>query len=146
MNSPDQSSKRRNLAAVAIIINDNGEVLLTRRNQPTSYAHRKWQFAGGGIEHGEHPVDALKREIKEEVGDIQVEVISETPFLYSHFSSEADVHVIVLGFPVKYVAGKIDISKDEETGDAKWFKWEEVQKLDSLPGTKELVEKALTYL
>lgn len=45
----------------AVIHNDNGEVLLTKENDWA------WSFPGGGIEHGESEIEALKRELKEEV-------------------------------------------------------------------------------
>lgn len=146
MNSPDQSSKRRNLAVVAVILNDDGKALLTQRNQPNSHAHKKWQFAGGGIEHGEHPINALKREIQEEVGNITYTVLSDAPFLISDYRIEHDVHTIVLGFPIRFLSGDIDISHDEETGNFGWFTFEEIKQLDSQSGTVELVERALTYI
>lgn len=143
----DQASKKRNLAVVAIIMNNNGQVLLTRRHQPKSqHTHGKWQFAGGGIDHGEHPQEALIREISEEVGLIDVDVLSDTPFLFSNVHQEIETHTIVLGFPVKYLSGEVDTSKDEETGDAGWFTIEEIRTLESLPGTVEFVERALTYI
>jgi 8-oxo-dGTP pyrophosphatase MutT (NUDIX family) len=41
---------------VAIIRNENGDVLLARRNEPgLKDAHDKWEFVGGGIEFGENP-------------------------------------------------------------------------------------------
>ena len=34
----------------------------------SQYPSGKWDLMGGGLEHGEKPADALKREIKEETG------------------------------------------------------------------------------
>lgn len=47
-------------------------------------AHRSdikdaWQFPQGGIDHGESPEDALLRELLEEIGSSEVEVLGEFP-------------------------------------------------------------------
>lgn len=38
-----------------------------------------WQFPQGGIDEGESPLKALKRELKEEIGTDEIEVIAEYP-------------------------------------------------------------------
>jgi len=53
--------------AVAVIGNDQGQVLLTLRADD---AHQGglWEFPGGKLESDERPVEALKRECREEIG------------------------------------------------------------------------------
>ena len=46
------------------VIEYNGKILLIRNN----YGKKKWNFPGGGIKKNEDPKDAVKREIREEVG------------------------------------------------------------------------------
>ena len=46
-----------------IIINDKGKLLLCKRKKTTN-----WQFPQGGIDNGETPPKAAKRELFEEVG------------------------------------------------------------------------------
>lgn len=46
-----------------IIANENGELLLCKRKKMNS-----WQFPQGGIDFGESPIKAAKRELFEEVG------------------------------------------------------------------------------
>jgi 8-oxo-dGTP diphosphatase len=52
--------------AAALIVRD-GKVLICQR---TRYQNMplKWEFPGGKIERGEHPTDALRRELDEELG------------------------------------------------------------------------------
>lgn len=50
----------------AAIVRD-GRVLAARRTRPSTAAGR-WEFPGGKVEDGESPVDALVREIGEELG------------------------------------------------------------------------------
>jgi 8-oxo-dGTP diphosphatase len=57
---------RQRLAAYALIIDDAGRVLLSRelgRRRPSP-----WLLPGGGVEHGEHPEQAVVREVMEEAG------------------------------------------------------------------------------
>lgn len=51
----------------AIIQNEKGEFLLSSRPEGKPYAGY-WEFAGGKVEKGESELDALKRELKEELG------------------------------------------------------------------------------
>jgi ADP-ribose pyrophosphatase YjhB (NUDIX family) len=58
----------------ALIWDSKGRALLIRHHPSTNWDPEKWFTPGGVIEEGELPEDALRREIKEEVGlevDIQ---------------------------------------------------------------------------
>ena len=53
------------LAGVCVILrNPSGEVLLVRH----SYGPPLWSLPGGGLERGEAPEDAARREVREELG------------------------------------------------------------------------------
>ncbi len=51
------------------------EILLALRNDIKD----AWQFPQGGIDYGENPKDALLRELKEEIGTDEVEILAEYP-------------------------------------------------------------------
>ncbi len=53
--------------AVGVIFDSNQRVLLTKRPHQVSHGGY-WEFPGGKIKDQESPVEALKREILEEVG------------------------------------------------------------------------------
>ncbi len=57
------------VAAYALILRESpgAEVLLTRISAQGFHTGR-WALPGGGVEHGEVPVDAVVREVKEETG------------------------------------------------------------------------------
>ncbi len=52
---------------VGVIINNKSEVLIAKR---ASHQHQgdKWEFPGGKVENDETATEALKRELKEELG------------------------------------------------------------------------------
>lgn len=60
------------ISVKAIIKNDKGAILLIREKDGS------WEFPGGGLDHGENPVERLKREIAEELG-CKVSSIANTP-------------------------------------------------------------------
>lgn len=61
---------------VGILINDQGEILITQRQAHQDLA-QCWEFPGGKRESGETPLAALMREFKEEIG---IDVISASPW------------------------------------------------------------------
>ena len=57
--------KRQRVAAYALLRRD-GEILLAR--VAPHIASGVWALPGGGVDHGEHPRDAVRREVFEETG------------------------------------------------------------------------------
>ncbi len=61
-----QPFRKQRVAAYALVVRD-GAVLLTRFSE-RGFHTGQWGLPGGGIEHGEHPRDAVVREVREETG------------------------------------------------------------------------------
>jgi 8-oxo-dGTP diphosphatase len=59
-------------AAVAVLLRDDGKVLLGQRPEGKSWAGW-WEFPGGKIEDGETAIEALQRELQEELGTSAIE-------------------------------------------------------------------------
>ena len=130
----------RHLAVVAILQNSDNKVLLIQRNEPSSpHIHGKWHFPGGGVEFGEDPADAVLREVTEEVGNLEVQLLSRRPIIFSHHYEKDDIHAIVLGFPVMYLHGEIDITQEASVGDAQWVSIHDIDNYDTLPEIKTFV-------
>jgi 8-oxo-dGTP diphosphatase len=138
--------KEFHLASVAVIINEENQILLAQRNHPDApNYHEVWNFPGGGVEFGEHPKDTAKREVREEVG-LEIEILREHPYVSSWTSSDNSNHVILLAYPAKQIGGTIDFSADPETKDAKWFTYEDINFDNCLPLTKEMIDEAVAFL
>jgi len=78
---------------VAVIWNDQGQVLIDRRKQE-GLLGGLWEFPGGKIEVGETVEACIRREIQEELGiDIAVgELLCTVTHTYSHFKVTLNVH------------------------------------------------------
>ena len=59
----------------ALVFNEDGEILLCQEK------NGKWDMPGGGIDHGETPQEALKREVMEEMG-VEVSEVSNSPSMF----------------------------------------------------------------
>ena len=56
------------VAAYALVLSGDGERVLLTRISPRGFHSGSWTLPGGGIDFGEHPRDALTREVREECG------------------------------------------------------------------------------
>lgn len=60
---------------VAVIIRSDGKILVGERSDSKG----AWQLPQGGIEESESPEQALLRELKEEIGTDQLDILSRSP-------------------------------------------------------------------
>lgn len=68
---------------VCAIIERDGRFLIARRGEGRHLA-RKWEFPGGKVEPGEDEIDALRRELREEL-QVEVEITERlTPVAYAY--------------------------------------------------------------
>jgi 8-oxo-dGTP diphosphatase len=107
---------RFTVTAGAVIFNDKREVLLLKHR---FRAGSGWGLPGGFIEHGEQPVDALRRELREEIG---LEVKDVELFAVRSFKRPKQVEVLFRARANEQVK-----TKTMEVERAEWFA------LDSLP-------------
>jgi len=122
------------VSAGAVIINDKGEILLCKRSQLARNEKGSWEAPGGSVEFGELRTDAVKREIKEELG-VDVEIID-----LLHVADEIIVkdkqHWVATSFVVKIKRGQTPMIMEPEKCDAiGWFG------LDKLPRPLSLITK-----
>lgn len=66
--------------AVGVIVNTHGEILISRRHVD-SHQGGLWEFPGGKVERGESVAEALRRELREELG---IDVLASRALLEVH--------------------------------------------------------------
>jgi 8-oxo-dGTP diphosphatase len=117
------SPGRRRIAVVAAVLQQpDGRFLLAQRPQGKVYAGY-WEFPGGKVEPGESPLQALQRELHEELG---IEVIEAYPWLIREFDYEhADVRLHF--FRVRGWHGEL------HGREAQAFAWQRIDAIDVSP-------------
>jgi 8-oxo-dGTP diphosphatase len=129
------------LVSAAILVED-GRVLVTQRKTGTHLAGA-WEFPGGKVEPGEDPREALRRELREELGiDARVGEIVDVTF---HRYEEADKAVLLLFFEAARAPG----SPDPQAVDVAAFRWAGARDLDPAafpPADVEVLRKVRARL
>lgn len=115
---------------VTAIIRRGGRYLLLKRSKQHRVQRGKWQFPEGGVEFGERPLVALKRELKEETGlnVKKAELLGLNSFVVRVFGTDL-LHIIRIVYLVS-PAGKLRLSK--EHSESGWFTKAQIAKLPLL--------------
>ena len=109
--------------ASVLIENDKGEILLTRRAIEPLKGY--WDTAGGFCEEDEHPEDAAKREIKEELG-VEVELTGLVGIFMDRYGDNGD-WTINLHYSGRIKGG--DIKPADDIDGYEWFSIDRLPKV-----------------
>ena len=115
---------------------------MTRRVDEEVSLQKAWQIPGGGWEFDESLEEALKREIKEELG-IELKEYKFLPKIYEERRENA--HLIFFVFYAPFPKGQ-KIILNEEADKYAWFTYEEIKKLKYLPLTDKIVQQVEAIL
>ena len=119
----------------AVIVNDEGKYLLTKRGGKAKNEKGKWEVPGGGIEFGENMHDAIKREVMEELG-IEIEIFDHLPPV-DHIIPDEGQHWITSGVISRITAGEPTIMEPEKCDEIGWFSIDEMQDMQlAIPSRK----------
>ncbi len=124
----------RKLVVAGLVIRD-GRVLITQRTAAQSLA-LKWEFPGGKVEAGEAPVDALIRELGEEIG-VTVRVGRVWDVLF-HVYPEFDL--VMLVYPCAITPAG-DEPRTVEVADVVWALPGELAGWEILAADRPLVDR-----
>ena len=80
-----------------LLYDNNGKLLFVRERSDT------WDLPGGGLEHGESIVEALRRECREELG-AEIEITDAAPIIIPTWSKKFDTPVLIIAYQVRLVS------------------------------------------
>lgn len=128
----------------AIIVNDDGKVLITQ--EPIHFiGGGKWELPGGKIANGEEETaleEILQREIREELGEtFQVQIgkiidVMRRPWNKPGASTD---QVMLIVFECRHMSGNVQLS--HENNDFAWVIAKELPLYEFIPGYSSVVKK-----
>nr|WP_171397276.1 NUDIX domain-containing protein [Streptomyces asoensis] len=134
--------KKLRVAAYAVCVRD-GQLLLARSPAPDGTP--EWVLPGGGMEHGEDPLDTVVRELDEETG-YRVEVTgllgidsSHRTFRRRGLRRPVDRHGVRVVYEVRVVGGEL---RNEVNGSTDLAAWHDLDAVPALTRVR-LVDIAL---
>jgi len=119
------------------IIRKNNKILLLQRSHESGHDPGLWELPGGKIDYGENLVDALKREVKEEVG---VDIKVGRPFKTWHFI-KGRFWVTGITFLCDYLSGDVQLSSEHVS-----YVWVEPTKYKEYPLSTTMEEQIKSYI
>jgi nucleoside triphosphatase len=129
---------------VGLVWNKGGKLLLCKMDSERGVFPGEWGLPGGGIEPGEQMEDALRRELREELG---VEVRDIRPAFFKDSlrektlpnGSKITVYMIFLLFHCKALSDQLQLN--EEFTEYRWVNAEEIQGLELNEETRDTLDR-----
>lgn len=142
MNRPLYRKEHIVTSVVAVIVDEQERVLLTRRSiRPFK---GMWVMPGGKIDLGEPILTALKREVDEEVG-LEIEVGSLIDVFEHVTPGEENCHYIILFYRCRPVHFDVQHNRDEVL-EATWVPRHELPQYRMPEGTRHILGKLFPEL
>ena len=146
MNEPQENRARHRTIVVGLVRNRRGDLLLCRMSPDRGVFPGQWGLPGGGIEPGETMEQALRREMREELG---VEIDDIRPAFFKdglHEKTFADgsirsVYMIFLLFHCRAVDEALRLN--EEFAEYRWVREDEAMRLDLNEQTRDTLARLI---
>jgi 8-oxo-dGTP diphosphatase len=117
---------RTRLGAYALCV--EGDRILMSRLSVVEVEYGAWTLPGGGVDFGEHPDEAVLRELEEETGLLGA--IDSVAGVFSHVYPRSraaqghDLHFLGIVYRVRIVGGELRDEVDGSTDTAAWIRRE----------------------
>lgn len=140
----EEPAVRQRVAVYAVVRSPRG--VLLAQNSALTNAAGTWGLAGGGLDLGELPEDALHREVWEETGQ-RIEITGIAAVTTRHWVGRApsgrveDFHAVRLVYSATCPEPSDPVVHDVDgtTAAAAWFRPEEVDRLPLAVGTRDVL-------
>lgn len=109
----------------ALILNDQGQILMALRGPAARNERGKWEIPGGSVDWGETFEQAIIREVQEEIG-VQIEVV-ELLTVSDHLLPDEGEHWVSPTYICRIVSGEPCIQEPEKCSELGWFTLEEAE-------------------
>jgi 8-oxo-dGTP diphosphatase len=119
------------------IIRKGGQIILLQRSLKSGFDPGLWELPGGKIGYGEHLVEALEREVSEEVGLV---IKVGRPFKTWHFTKEP-FWVTGVTFLCDYISGDVNLSSEHDD-----YVWIDPAEYKNYPLSTSMEEQIKSYL
>lgn len=118
------------LYVLALIEDAKGRFLITQRSMDKHWGAGWWEVTGGGVRAGESSLEAVRREVPEEVG-LELPNVSYTPvYSYENVDLKRGDNYFVDIYHIKLDFTEADVSLlDGEAIDFRLASWAEISKL-----------------
>lgn len=128
--------------AVIFLVYKEGKILLEERIKPGSGYYGYTIIPGGGVEDGESPKEAAKREIKEELGVIPVSIIHLDRFEDVTLSN---AHILFDAYLIDEYRGD-PVNKEPEKSNHVWVPIEDAFEYLPLVSSRHIIDRAINFL
>lgn len=119
----------------ALIFNDQGQFLITKRGPQAKNERGKWEIPGGAVEFGETLEQAIKREVQEELG-ISIRV-KELLTVCDHIIADEGQHWLSPTLICEITAGTAQILEPQKCSELRFVSIKEAQELPLSIATKQ---------
>jgi len=110
-----------------VLVKDGKILLIKQRKDDKEY----WLVPGGGVDYGEKISVCAKREIKEET-NLDIE-LKHFLFPYESININKGKHVLNFFFLAEILGGELELGKEENLVDLKFFEFEKLKEIILYP-------------
>jgi 8-oxo-dGTP diphosphatase len=135
--------RRQRIAAYGVCRDDDGRILLARASSSITLQGR-WFLPGGGVDHGESPLDSLTREMKEESGlTVTVGPLLDILSDVRTIPDGTSLHTVRIIYRVASWSGTLRPEVNGTTDAVGWFTPEEVRDMPLAHYVEIVVDRLL---
>ena len=139
---------KKHFSAGGVVVNNKHEVYLLHQT-----VREEWVLPKGGIEEGEDKITAAKREIQEETGYQNIEIILQEPlythqYSFTHPNTGEEIDKAVTFYLFKLLDDNLKATKEmsAEHLEEKWFTLEEAMQQVTFDDLRIVLKKVQEHL